>query len=307
MRIAEHRDAAEVQLGSTLLGRELRTLAICLLAAALVVALILRFSNLAGESEMSSDEGADWAAASAPTLSEVQQLGVAFNAGKLALYDVVLHFWIEAFGESLTSMRALSAVLGVLDVLLLSLAIREMFRGWSAEANPRPPNNAATIAILGAVIVALNVTMVKYAREIRMYPLVLALILLQVWWFFRTVRQGAVEDYVNLALLSALALAANFTSALVFAAEGVWLLPSVLGLTEYSLVARRRAYLLIAAVAGGGAALLLPLVYESGRLFNLIKLGEFVFIPPISLRGVFVVLTPCRSTSHPAAGHPGWR
>ena len=113
MRIAEHRDAAEVQLGSTLLGRELRTLAICLLAAALVVALILRFSNLAGESEMSSDEGADWAAASAPTLSEVQQLGVAFNAGKLALYDVVLHFWIEAFGESLTSMRALSAVLGV--------------------------------------------------------------------------------------------------------------------------------------------------------------------------------------------------
>jgi len=267
-----------------------QALAVCLFAVLLVSGAFLRFSNLGQESEMSSDEGADWAAASAPTLAEVEGLGVALNPGKLAIYDVALHFWIQVFGDSVTSMRALSAALGVLDVLLLFVVVREIFGGWSAVPNPRLPTNPNAVALLGALIMALNVTMVKYSRELRMYSLVLALILIQVWWFFRLVRKSHIEDYANLALLTALALAANFTASLVFAAEGVWLLPSLLGLPRRSLMRQRRAWLIVATLGAGCAVFLLPLGYEGTLLVGRVKQGEFGWIQPTTIWGVVHLL-----------------
>jgi len=290
VRTAEAKKSDKVQSDPFVRSGGVRALAVCLFAVLLVTGAFLRFSNLGQESEMSSDEGADWAAASAPTLAEVQRLGVALNPGKLALYDMALHFWIQAFGESVTSMRALSAALGLLDLLLLFAAVREMFGGWSAVPNARAPTNPNAVALVGALIMALNVTMVKYSREIRMYPLVLALILLQVWWFFRVVRQTHIEDYANLALLTALALAANFTAGLVFAAEGAWLLPSLLGLPRGSFVAQRRAWLIVATLAGGCATFLLPLVYASARLVDLVKQGNYAFIQPTTMWGVVQIL-----------------
>jgi len=268
-----------------------RVLLVGLLMFLLLCAALPRFSNLGGESEMSSDEGADWAAAAAPTLSEVQRLGIAYNPGKLALYDMTLHLWIRVFGDKLGAMRALSATLGVLDVLLLFVVVREMFGASSGAQNGEPSINPAAIALLAALVMALSVTMVKYSREIRMYPLLLALILLQVWWFFRLRRQEQIEDYVCLALLTALALAANFTAALVVVAEGVWLLPSLLGLPlRFPLTSRWRAWLTVATLGVGCAVFAFPLLYQSARLADLVRHGEYVFIQPITTQGAIETL-----------------
>ena len=58
-------------------------------------------------------------AASAPTVGEVVRQGLELNPGKLALHDIVLHFWMLAFGDSMTSIRALSALLGTLAIALV--------------------------------------------------------------------------------------------------------------------------------------------------------------------------------------------
>ena len=264
---------------------------LALLMLLLLCAALPRFSNLGAESEMSSDEGADWAAAVAPTLSEVQRLGIAYNPGKLALYDVILHGWIRVFGDDVGAMRALSATLGLLDVLLLFLAVREMLGTRSTEPGTNQSIDLEAIALLGALLMALSVTMVKYSREIRMYPLLLTLILLQVQWFFRLLRQIHYEDYASLALLTALALAANFTAVLVVAAEGVWLLPSLLGLSgELTFTSRRHAGLTVSALGVGCAAFLLPLFYQSARLTELVRRGDYVFIQPITTLGAIETL-----------------
>src|SRR5437879_6069785 len=91
--------------------RSTRLFAFVLLAVALIVGAHLRFHRLA-RFDMSGDEGASWAAASAPSLQQVADIERRGDPGKLALYDVLLHEWIADFGDSLFAMRAMSAALG---------------------------------------------------------------------------------------------------------------------------------------------------------------------------------------------------
>ena len=47
------------------------------------------------------------------------------------------------------------------------------------------------VAALAALFFAVNLVTIKYARELRMYPLALLIVLLQVWFFIRAVRRGS--------------------------------------------------------------------------------------------------------------------
>ena len=83
---------------------------------------------------MSPDEGASWAAASAPTAAEVIARQPALNPGELPIHDLMLHGWIALFGSSMTAMRALSAVFGVVSILLVYLVVCELFAQSRADA-----------------------------------------------------------------------------------------------------------------------------------------------------------------------------
>ncbi|MGH7839677.1 MAG: hypothetical protein ACREQC_17910, partial [Candidatus Binataceae bacterium] len=90
------------------------------MAAAIVIGGYLRFEHLAAL-ELSADEGASWAAAAAPSITEVLRLQARLNRGKLGLHDVALHLWMGAFGDSLVTMRALSAAAGTIAIVLVFL------------------------------------------------------------------------------------------------------------------------------------------------------------------------------------------
>jgi hypothetical protein len=53
------------------------------------------------------------AAASAPRVIEVVAIEHRLDPGKLPLYDLLLHGWIEIFGDGVRAMRGMSAVLGI--------------------------------------------------------------------------------------------------------------------------------------------------------------------------------------------------
>jgi len=91
-----------------------RLFAWILLIAALIVGLHLRFFRLT-RWDLSGDEGASWAAASAPSLHEVVETEQRLDPGKLAIYDIILHEWIGIFGDSVFAMRILSVGIGIVS------------------------------------------------------------------------------------------------------------------------------------------------------------------------------------------------
>jgi hypothetical protein len=201
-----------------------RTPAVALLVLALLLGAGLRFYRL-GMADLSADEAASWAGATAPDLHTVVERQRLLDPGKLALYDVVLHGWIGLRGDSIRSMRALSAVLGTFAIVLVFAATRELMLGLGGAAEI---GRAELDAALAALIAAVNLTLVDQARTVRMYPLTLVLELLQVICFLRTASAsarslGRFASLAGLAVLSALAIASNFTAALLIAAETMWL------------------------------------------------------------------------------------
>ena len=196
-----------------------------MLAAALAAGAALRFAGL-GAREMSADEGASWAAASAATASEVLRLQAQLNAGKLALHDLALHAWINAFGDGVASMRAMSAALGTVAIALVYLVSRELLL-WS-QVSPEDDGGghaeAAWVASLSALLFAVSTVPINYSRELRMYPVLLAATLTQVWFVLRAARVGGIKNYAGVTVFTALAVSAHFSALCVLASEGLWLL-----------------------------------------------------------------------------------
>jgi hypothetical protein len=246
-----------------------RTLSVALLAIAIALGAWLRFAAI-GAREMSADEGASWAAAAAPNLAEVVRIQAVLNPGKLAVYEVVLHGWMILFGDGLGAMRSLSAMLDTLSIVAVFVLVRELLNPRSAARSSTPQSEseravpggipsaeAETVAALAALFFAVNLVTIKYARELRMYPLALLIVLLQVWVFIRAVRRGSRFDFVPLAMLTALTVAVHFSAAFMIVTE-------VLFLAALPRMSRRGGQassadgtFVIAAALGAGASLFL--------------------------------------------------
>jgi mannosyltransferase len=224
-----------------------------MVAAAITVALVLFFFRL-GASELTPDESASWAAASAPTLAAVVRWQRVLNRGKLAIYDLLLHGWIGLAGSSLLAMRTLSALLGVAAIVLVFFAAREVL----ALSQPREGQGgwADYVAAASALISAASLTMVRYAREARMYPLLMTAVLAQTVLLLRARRRGGPLNYGGVALFTALAVAANLNAIFLVAAQGLWLLGTRVGRRE------DWGFKPIAALAAG-VLVLVPLVAPS--------------------------------------------
>ncbi len=199
--------------------RSPRLFAMALLAVAVILGAHYRFHRL-DRGDMSSDEGASWAAASLSTLGEVVAEEQRLDSGKLALYDVTLHEWIRAFGDSLFALRAMSAVLGTIAMVLLFVAVREVCRLLGDESSAAIGELAGAFS---ALIYATNVVVVVSDRTARMYPMLVAAELLQITFFVRAQRRGASADYVGTAIFTATMIAINFTSSFLLFAEALWL------------------------------------------------------------------------------------
>jgi len=222
-----------------------------LLAIAVVAGTALRFYQLDLLS-MSVDEGFTWAAA-AQSVKRLLQLQPMLDSGKLAVYDLLLHYWIEIFGDSLRSMRAFSAAIDTLSILLIFALVRELYLA-DAEGALKTGELAGGFA---ALLFATNVAIVQTARTARMYPLTIAAELAEIFFFVRAQRRGCISDNILTAVFLALAIAANFTAAFILVSQVFWL--------AYVLTARSKGWPGAALrVTGpalsliGGLALLLP-------------------------------------------------
>jgi hypothetical protein len=112
-------------------------------------------------------------------------------------------------------------------------------------------------AAASAFVFAINLVMIKYSREARMYPLVLSATLAQVWFFLRASRDGSYGNLIGVAVLTALAVSTNFSAILIPFIETLWLMYSLLRAGfDFGDAGSRRAIALAGALAAGGVLLL---------------------------------------------------
>jgi uncharacterized membrane protein len=141
------------------------------------------------------------------------------DPGKLALYDVILHEWIGVFGDSLFAMRVMSVGLGIISLVLVFIAVREV----CVALGDTSLASGETAGAFAAFMCATNLAMVQSDRTIRMYPLLMATELLQITFFCRAQRRGSLANCVGVAIFTAAMIAANFTSGFLIFAEAIWL------------------------------------------------------------------------------------
>ncbi len=265
-------------------GRATRTRAAIILVVALALGGLIRFIHL-GVSEITGDEVASWRIAGAPTLSGVMVRNRAVNPGTLGLNELILHPWMLMFGDSEAAMRSLSALFGTVAIALVFFVAYELLM-LPTDAGDGFEANAPAIEItaaLSALITAISLVMINYSRESRMYALTLGLVIAQTGFFLRAMRRGGWPNFVALAVLTALALAASFTAAFAYAAEGAWFLWRLV--TEW----RRRRWLDAHAwqAAFGvlaGLVLLAPLAsVVTMQVGSGVKQGKWTWIPPPTL------------------------
>jgi mannosyltransferase len=274
-------------------SRSPRALALGLLALALVLGVVMRFQVL-GLEDLSADEGASWAAASAPGVSEVVAMEHQLDPGKLPLYDLLLHGWIRVFGDSVTAMRAMSALLGTIAIVLVFATVREVCRSLGGQPGAAIGDLAGGFA---ALIYAVNFAMVTSDRTVRMYPLAMSAELLQIFFLVRAQRRGGWLNYAGAAIFTAALIAANFTACFLLLAEGLWfgclLAAKALGASADGLRIFRPGLALTAGVAL--LAPLLPAAFASSQ--DAVAMGAISWIKMRPITWPYQVL------SNAAGGH----
>jgi 4-amino-4-deoxy-L-arabinose transferase-like glycosyltransferase len=171
--------------------------------------------------ELTSDEADSWYPAAGSNFREVLQRSKNFNPGKLALHDLCLHYWMLAFGDSVVSLRASSAVVATISIMLVFLVTLELF-GLGPDASAQSSReNRQSVAALTSLAFAFNPIAIGSARDARMYALTLAMTLGQIWFFLRALRAGGLVNYAGAGVFSVATAAANLAGIVIFPAEGV--------------------------------------------------------------------------------------
>ena len=212
-----------------------------------VIALIPRFHNLTYHS-LWLDEAISigWARLPAPMIASV---GFELVQDKHPpFYYLLLHYWMQLFGEGEMSVRLLSVFIGALAVPLSYLLMRELYGHRAGAA--------------AAVLVAFNPFLIWYSQEVRMFALATTLLLAASWSLVTALQRfGGWHRWIAYVLLAAASFYTYLFSALALVAHGVYV---VLCWLRWRPV-RQKTWLAIAAFVDL-AALCAPLAWQAWRV-----------------------------------------
>jgi len=178
-------------------------------AVLLALAVVLRATNLTAQS-LWADEGNSVRVTERPLYLVIEAARADVHPPG---YYVLLWGWVRAFGQSETSVRALSVVVGVALVGLIYLLGADV---WSAR-----------VGWLAAFCAAVSPLQVQYSQEVRMYILVAFLGALVVYAYGRWVRAFELDRRTSplwsavYVVASAAGLWSHYSFPIVIAAVGV--------------------------------------------------------------------------------------
>jgi hypothetical protein len=124
-------------------------------------------------------------------------------------YYVGLHLWMLVAGQSEFALRFLAVMGGVLSVALVAVLARRWF--------------GDRIALLAAVLMAVQPMAAQYSREARMYTWAIAAVLLGVYLLDRAIRRNRWRDWVLFAAVTLATLSLHYLTILLLLAYGLFL------------------------------------------------------------------------------------
>ena len=182
-------------------------------------------------------------------------------AGKhVPLYFIGLHFWISFFGNSEVALRAMSAVFGILSVLVIYWVGCALF-------NRR-------VGLISSLLSTISLFHIQYSQEARPYSLLLLLSLLSFLFFIKILKQDKKWHYPCYLLCNILLCYTHIFGLFTFAAQIFFLL------LFWSKYQSQRFKLL--AVLGATIASLLPVIHLMGtEASSMIQHGSWIPEPSL--------------------------
>jgi uncharacterized membrane protein len=227
---------------------------LAMLAIAVLLGGYLRLHDL-GAHEIMLDEADSWNFARLASSQGIIELAH-HEQGKLPIYFLMLNRWKGLFGDGLVTMRIPGALLGTLNIWLVFALMRTLLTLFDEGADW---SLIETACVAAALFMATNTTMIAVDRTVRMYTFVVALELLQMLFFVRSVKYGRTIDAVATTLCGALAIAGNYTAVMLLFSEGVWLLVIAAGRSRFARLARMWFWPPALALAGAALIVAVPI------------------------------------------------
>jgi uncharacterized membrane protein len=138
--------------------------------------------------------------------------------GNMALYYVLLKFWMMLGGGTEFFIRTLSVIFSVATIPVIYLLGKRLFN--------------EPVGLTAAALLAVNAFHVRYAQEARSYALLVLLCALSTLFFVEGVQTGSRRAWMAYSIASSLAVYSQFFGALIVAAQ--WLSLPLLGYQRFA-------------------------------------------------------------------------
>lgn len=154
-----------------------------LLLLIILIGAFLRFYDIGAES-LWLDEAASIREAA------MSIKGMVAHSNQPPLYFLILNLWIKLFGTGEAALRSLSAIFGIISLLLMYLIGSILF--------------TRRIGLLACFLSAISSFHIRYSQEVRGYSLLLLLALVSYYFFIKIIKQNKKWHYICYLLASIL-------------------------------------------------------------------------------------------------------
>lgn len=124
------------------------------------------------------------------------------------LYYLILKVWGSVFGYSEIGLRSLSVVAGVASIYIVYLLARKLFNRQTA--------------LIASGLLATSGLHLYYSQDARMYVLASFFVLLAVYFFVKTIKEGGVGDYLGYGVFLTAAVATDYMCIFMLPVFWVW-------------------------------------------------------------------------------------
>lgn len=171
----------------------------------LSLGLFLRISDLGNES-LWLDEGFSIRVANLNLFEIVEDRSQDVHP---PLYYIILHFWINLFGDSEFSTRFLSVIFGFFAIFMIYKVGSLIFD--------------EDVGILGSLLLASSVFHIQYSQEVKMYSLMALLTLLSIYFFIKLLEKRSLVVSIGYILSSILLMYTHVFGLFIIVAQNIYL------------------------------------------------------------------------------------
>lgn len=126
------------------------------------------------------------------------------------LYNIILHWWINLFGDSEFSIRLPSVIFGFLSIFMIYKIGNQLFD--------------KDVGLLSSLLLGLSVFHIRYSQEARTYSLSALLTLLSIYFFIRLLEEKSHKILIGYTLASILLMYSHIYGLFIIISQNIYLI-----------------------------------------------------------------------------------